>query len=145
VSLKDVRIPADASDKQTTDAKTAKPPREFNVTKAGGTNTITITDRQAVQDRATAAKYRIYFCPSQFTPTAIGLGTLQQPAVSDPTKRLAARKVASLVTSIEAPGLGTNLTYSDATNFGKAGYYFCVAVNRSGVESPPQHMIGAPI
>lgn len=130
--MRDIKIPADASDKQTTDAKTALPPLEFKAAKTATANVVTVTDRTAVQNRATAAAYRVYFLPSQF-------GSL-----SNPSQRQAGVRMASLVTEIAAPGRGGQLSYPDTTNLGKTGTYYCVAVNRSGVESVPQHILSAP-
>ena len=127
-----VKIPAQSADKETTDAKTALPPLEFKTAKTATANTVTVTDRTAVQNRATAASYRVYFLPSQF-------GSL-----SKPSQRQAGVRMASLVTTIAAPGRGGQLAYQDTANFGKTGTYYCVAVNRSGVESVPQHIVSAP-
>lgn len=138
MGLKDIKIPADASDKQTTDARSALPPREFTVTTTGTTNVLSIQDRQKPQDRASTVSYRVYFLPAAFTAAASG------PAVFNTAQRLAGRKVATLVGDVKAPGLGTVLPFSDPVNFGQKGYYYCVAVNRSGVEAPPQHMVAAP-
>lgn len=129
----DVKIPAQAADKQTTDARTAKPPLEFTATKTATANVVTVTDRLAVQNRATARGYRVYFSP--YTVTS-GLSTA--------SGRLAGLKSASLVTEISAPGNGSQLSFQDTANLGKTGTYFCVAVNRSGVEAVPQHIVKAP-
>lgn len=145
MGLKDVRIPADASDKQTTDARSALPPVEFTVVRGLQANEITIQDRQFPQDRYSTATYRIYFLPSAFAPKPVGItATIQGPVVMNTRIRASARAVASLVADVSAPGLGTILNYSDAVNFGKPGYYYCVGVNRVGVEAPPEHFVGAP-
>src|SRR5271169_127090 len=140
-----VKIPAQTADNQTTDARTAKPPMEFTVTKAGGSNTLAIKDRQAVQNRNPTDSYRVYFLPAAFAPTFVGTtATVPNPVISNPAVRQAGRKVASLVATVLAPGLGTTLSVPDTVNFGQKGYYYCVAVNRSGVEAPPVHIVGAP-
>ena len=141
----DVRIPADPQDKQTTDARSALPPVEFTATRGISANLLTITDRQRVQSRASTVSYRIYFLPAEFTPTSTGTtATVPAPAVFNTLIRGAGRKVASLVTDVRAPGLGTALKYADTINFGSRGYYFCVGVNRSSVEAPVEHMVAAP-
>jgi hypothetical protein len=142
MSLKDIKIPAQASDQQTTDAKSALPPVEFRVARAGNVNAISISDRQGVQNRLPTASYRVYFLPVQYAPFSSGTTTtVAAPVVYDTATRAAGRKVASLVTEIAAPGLGTVLNYYDNTNVNQAGYYFCAAVNRAGVEAPPEHMV----
>jgi hypothetical protein len=144
MSVTDIKIPADASDQQTTDAKTALPPVEFSVARSGAVNVISVTDRQGVQNRLPTKSYRIYWLPAAFAPTSIGsTSTVPAPVVYATAIRNSGRKVANLVTDIQAPGLGTVLTYSDSVNVGNAGYYFCVAVNRAGVEAPPEHMVSA--
>lgn len=138
----DVRIPADAADQLTTNARSAIPPSDFNVTRNGATNLISIRDRVGVQGRASTASYRIYFLPASYAPESVGTTyTVPKPATQTQAGRLASRKVASLVTDISAPGLGTILTYSDSVNVGQKGYYYCVAVNQSGVEAPVENMI----
>ena len=140
-----IKTPAQPADKQTTDAKTAKPPMEFTVKKAGGSNTLSIQDRQAVQNRNPTDSYRVYFLSAAFTPSFVGTtATVPNPAISTTAVRLAGQKVASLVATVLAPGLGTVLSVPDTVNFGQKGYYYCVAVNRSGVEAPPQHIVVAP-
>lgn len=140
--LRDIKIPADASDQQTTDARSALPPVEFSVTRSNGINVVSITDRLGVQNRASAASYRVYFLPSEFAPTSSGTTTTVSPSVVYHTaQRAAGRKVASLVTDISAPALGTILQYNDTLYAGQAGFYFCAAVSRAGVEAPPEHMV----
>jgi len=141
-SLPDVRIPADASDQDTTDSKSARPPAEFTVTKGATANILTVTDRQAPQNRYSTASYRIYFLPAAFSPTPTGTSsTVVQPVVMTTAGRVSGRKVASLVGNVEAPGLGTVLVFSDPVYFGQKGYYYCVGVNRAGVEAPPENMV----
>lgn len=145
MSLQDIKIPADPSDKQTTDARSARPPVEFTVTKGTAANLISITDALGPQNRLPTVSYRVYFLPLAFAPLSTGTtATSRVTPISDPSKRQAGQKVATLVASISAPGQGTVLPYSDTTNFGQAGYYYCVGVNRSGVEAPPQNMVTAP-
>jgi hypothetical protein len=135
VSLKDIRVPADTEDRQTTEAKSAQPPAEFTVTKGVTFNLLTIQDRQGVANRVPTIAYRAYFLP---------IGFLASQSGASPDKLLAAQKVANLVTEIAAPGRGTTLTFQDTTNFGQSGHYFCVGVNRSGVETSPQNLMAAP-
>lgn len=145
MGLRDIKIPADASDRQTTDAKSALPPVEFTVSRGASANLLTIYDRQRVQSRASTVSYRIYFLPEAFSPTSTGTTvTVPAPAVFNTVIRSAGRKVASLVTDMRAPGLGTSLKYADTINFGSKGYYFCVGVNRSSVEAPPENFVAAP-
>jgi hypothetical protein len=132
LSLKDIKIPADASDRQTTEARSALPPVDFSVSVGDNANVISITDRQGVQNRLPTAAYRVYFLPYAVSPTMDGL---------PPEKRLAAQKVSNLVTEIAAPGRGTVLTYQDTTNFQQRGTYFCVSVNRSQVETNPENIV----
>jgi hypothetical protein len=132
LSLKDIKIPADASDRQTTEARSALPPAQFSVARGVNANTITITDREGVANRIPTVGYRVYFLPYIFAPTMNGLS---------PEKRQAAQKVSSLVTEMAAPGRGTVLTYQDTTNFQQRGTYFCVGVNRSSVETPPENFV----
>lgn len=145
MSLKDIKIPADASDKQTTDARSALPPVEFTVTAGTAANLLTIHDRQAPQGRAPTVSYRVYFLPITFAPKPVGTTTtVAGPVVMGTAVRAAGRKVASLVADVKAPGLGTLLPISDPVNFGSKGYYFCLGVNRSAVEAPVEHMVVAP-
>lgn len=145
MSLKDIRVPADASDKQTTDARSALPPVEFTVTASASSNVLSIYDRQGPQDRNATVAYRIYFLPAAFAPTSTGTTvTVPSPVVMSTLARSAGRKVASLVADVKAPGLGTVLSVSDSVNFGAKGYYYCVGVNRSFVEAPPEHIASAP-
>lgn len=140
--IANIKIPADAADQQTTDAKSAIPPAQFSIVTNGTANVISITDRVAVQNRVPTASYRVYFLPAAFAPTDLGnTTTLPAPVVYNTAIRGAGRKVANLVADIAAPSLGTVLTYSDTVNVNQPGYYFCVAVNRVGVEAPPEHMI----
>ena len=37
--------------------------------------------------------------------------------------------------------LGTVLNITDNVNTGAPGYYYCVGVNRAGVEAPPEHIV----
>ena len=145
MSTIDVKIPAQAADQQTTDAKSALPPVEFTVAKGITQNLLMIHDRQVPQDRAPTVSYRIYFLPAAFTPTSTGTtATVPGPVVSNTAVRAAGRKVASLVADVKAPGLGTLLSVFDSMNFGQKGYYYCVGVNRVHVEAPPEHMVNAP-
>jgi hypothetical protein len=145
MALIDVRIPADPADRQTTDAKSALPPVEFTASKGATANILTILDRQKVQDRASTVAYRIYFLPAAFAPTSTGTtATVPSPVVFSTGVRKAGRKVASLVTEVKAPGLGTNLSVTDTVNFNQKGFYYCVAVNRAEVEAPPEQMVKAP-
>ncbi len=145
MSLKDIKIPADASDKQTTDARSALPPVEFTVSKTGTTNVLSIQDRQNPQARASTVSYRIYFLPAAFAPTYTGTTvTVPNPVVSGSLVRAAGQKAASLVADVKAPGQGTVLPVQDVVNFGAKGFYYCVGVNRSGVEAPVEHIVVAP-
>jgi hypothetical protein len=140
--VKDIRIPADSPDQLTTNAKTAVPPIEFSITPNGDTNVIQIQDRQGVQGRVPTVSYRVYFLPKAFAPASTGTtATVEQSLVRDFNFRQAARKAASLVTEIAAPGLGTVLRHTDTDYVGQDGFYFCVAVNRSGVEAPSEHLL----
>lgn len=140
--LQDVRIPADAADQLTTNAKSALPPADFNVVRNGATNLVTVRDRTAVQGRSSTAAYRVYFLPEAYAPQSTGTTTtVPRPALLNAVGRLASRKAATLLTEIAAPGLGTVLSYNDATYVATKGYYFCVAVNQSGVEAPVEHVI----
>jgi hypothetical protein len=132
---RDIRTPADPQDKQTTDARSALPPVEFQVSAGVGANTLSITDRQGVADRKPTSSYRIYFLPKAFMPTLNGVSA---------TIRAAGKNVATFVTEVPASGRNQIITASDATNFGSSGHYYCVAVNRVGVEAPPQHIVAAP-
>jgi hypothetical protein len=143
--IQEVRIPADPADQLTTNAKSAVPPTEFRVLRSGAFNMLYIVDRQGVQNRQPTASYRAYFLPAAFAPDSTGnSSTLPNPVIARTVARAAGQKVASLVTEIAAPGLGTVLTYQDYTNVGQKGYYYCVAVNRSGVEAPPEQIVKAP-
>jgi hypothetical protein len=145
LSLRDIKVPADNSDKQTTDAKSALPPTEFTVVRGASSNTLTIHDGLGPQSRVPTSSYRIYFLPAAFAPTSTGTtATVPSPVVFGSFVRQAGRKVATLVTDVSAPALGALLPFDDVTNFGKPGYYYCVGVNRSGVEAPPEHMVKAP-
>ena len=138
----DVRTPADTQDQQTTDARSALPPVEFNMTGGTTSNLLTIQDRQGPQNRIPTVSYRVYFLPEAFSPASTGLSTsTPAPAVMRTAIRTAGRKVASLVADVKAPGLGTLLSISDSDNFGQRGYYFCVGVNRAAVEAPVEHMV----
>lgn len=140
---KDVRTPADPADKQTTDAKTALPPVEFRVVRGTQANEITIQDRQGPQDRQPTVSYRIYFLPAGFAPKPLGTTTtVSGPVVMQTPVRASGRAVATLVATVAAPSLGTVLNYSDLANYGREGYYYCVGVNRLGVEAPAEHFVG---
>ena len=145
MGVRDIKIPADASDKQTTDARSALPPVEFTVSRGASANVLSIHDRQGPQDRNPTVSYRVYFLPAAFAPTSSGTtATVPGPVVFNTVIRGAGRKVASLVADVRAPGLGTVLPVSDSINFGQKGFYFCVGVNRASVEAPPEHMVAAP-
>lgn len=142
MSLQDIKIPASPSDQQTTDAKSALPPVEFQVATSGTANVISIHDRQGVQNRLSTSSYRIYFLPEQFAPRSTGnTTTVPSPAIVNTAIRQAGRLVANLVADVRAPGLGTVLQYSDSVNVGSSGYYYCVGVNRAGVEAPSEHIV----
>ena len=85
MSLKDIKVPADNSDKQTTDAKSALPPLEFTVAADTNTglNSFVIQDRQAVPDRSPTASYRVYFLPGEFAPSLMEI--LEQSAIMGPS------------------------------------------------------------
>lgn len=145
MSLADVKIPADSSDNQTTNARSALPPVEFSVSKGTTANLLSIRDRQGPQNRLPTAAYRVYFLPQVFSPPSTGTtSTVSKTGLASSAARLAGQKVATLVTTISAPGQGTVLPYSDTVNFGQSGYYYCVGVNRSNVEAPPENMVPAP-
>lgn len=133
ISLRDIRTPADPADKQTTDAKSALPPVEFTAVKGVQTNSLTITDRQNPPGRAPTVSYRIYFLPAAFASS-----------VSKTDTRHAGVRVASLVADLPSPGLGTTLSFSDTGNYGQAGHYYCVGVNRLGIQAPPENTVVAP-
>lgn len=142
MSLKDIRIPADAADKQTTDARSALPPVEFTVSRTNTANVLAIQDRQGPQDRVSTVSYRVYFLPKEFSPST-GVAGTPSPAVYKTAIRAAGRKVANLVADIKSPALGTVLSVEDPVNFGSDGYYYCVGVNRVGVEAPPEHIVSS--
>lgn len=147
MGLKDIRIPADASDKQTTDAKSAVPPVDFSIT--GSVSTffqISIKDRQWPQERKPTSSYRIYFLPDEVAPRSTGTTvTVPPPVVYKTAERNAGRRVAELMGEIQAPGLGTVLSSPDLNNIlTRTGWYFCVAVNRLGIEAPCEHMVHTP-
>ena len=130
----DVRIPADASDRQTVDAKTPLPPLDFAVTRNATLkgNQVSIIDRSGPQDRSRAVQYRVYFLP--------GITDMSQPS-----SRLGGQKGATLVATVAAPSLGSTLVTVDTANYGLSGSYFCVSVNRVGTEGPPENVFGAPL
>ena len=134
MSLKDIKVPADNSDKQTTDAKSALPPVEFTVSQDSSSlvNSFVIQDRQFVQDRGPTASYRVYFLPGEFAPN---LATLN---------RVSGQRVASLVAEVSSTGRGDALPLMDVSFGPREGYYYCTAVNRVGVEAPPEHLVKAP-
>lgn len=134
MSLRDIKVPADNSDKQTTDAKSALPPVEFTVTQdtTTGANSFVIQDRQFVSDRGPTASYRVYFLPGEFAPN---LATLN---------RVSGQKVANLVAEVSSTGRGDALPLTDISSGPRVGYYYCTAVNRVGVEAPPEHICKAP-
>lgn len=134
MSLRDIKVPADNSDKQTTDAKSALPPVEFTVTAdaSAGVNSFVIRDRQAVPDRNPTASYRVYFLPGEFAPNLASLN------------RVSGQRVASLVAEVSATGRGDALPLLDITFGPRKGYYYCTAVNRVGVEAPPEQIVKAP-
>jgi hypothetical protein len=133
ISVRDIRTPADPADKQTTDAKSALPPVEFTAVKGSLTNNLTITDRQNPPGRAPTVSYRIYFLPAAFAAS-----------VSNTATRMAGSRVATLVVDLPAPGLGTTLPFSDPKHFGQAGNYYCIGVNRLGIQAPPENTVVAP-
>lgn len=142
MSLKDIKIPADASDQQTTDAKSAVPPIEFSVSVGASSNILTIQDRQGVQNRLPTASYRTYFLPREYAPPSIGsTSTVAGPNTLKTAIRAAGQRVADLVADTSAPGFGSLLTVQDPIHFGQQGYYYCVAVNRAGVEAPVEHIV----
>lgn len=132
MSLRDIKIPADPSDAQTTDARSALPPVDFHITSGVNSNVISIVDRQAVANRSSTASYRVYHLSAGFLPSTDGVTA---------ARRLAGKNVANLVAEISAPGRGTTLIATDQTYYQQAGHYYCVAVNRSGVEAPPEHVL----
>jgi hypothetical protein len=145
MTIRDIRTPADPQDQQSTDSNTALPPAEFTVAKGTTFNLLMIQDRQGPQDRVPTVSYRVYFMPAAFAPTSHGTSNnVPHPVVMGTEVRAAGRNVASLVADIKAPALGTVLSINDPVNFGKAGYYYCVGVNRISVEAPPEHMVAAP-
>lgn len=130
----DVRIPADPADFETTESKTALPPVQFTIQPSTTilTNTFTIQDREFPAQRAPTVAYRIYFLPETFAGSN-----------ASATVRRAGSRVASLVTEVQAPGRGTVLSVSDYQYFGQPGWYYCVGVNRRGLEAPAEHMVKA--
>lgn len=142
MSQRDIKIPADASDQQTTDARSALPPVEFTVTPGTSSNLFEIQDRQGPQSRVSTSSYRVYFLPAEFAPVSRGTtSTVPNPVVFASFVRGAGRKVADLVADIKSPALGTILSGSDTLHAGINGYYYCVGVNRVGVEAPPEHIV----
>lgn len=131
----DVRAPADPQDSETTNAKVAQPPDDFRVTAAATYNLISITDRYAVSGRAATSAYRVYFLASSVATSS---------TMATAANRQAALRMASLVTTISAPGRGTVLTATDAVNSGKKGYYYCTSINQQGYESPCENVVPAP-
>jgi hypothetical protein len=142
LSQRDIKIPADASDQQTTDARSALPPVEFTIS-AGPPTLFTIQDRQGPQDRVSTSAYRVYFLPDAFAPASTGTTvTVPDPVVFSTAVRYSGRKAASLVAEVQAPSLGTVLSGIDTVNLtGQGGFYYCVGVNRNGVEAPVEHIV----
>lgn len=132
----DVRIPADPADFETTQSRSALPPVEFSVglDPVLGTTLFTIQDRQYPAQRAPTVSYRIYFLPSAFAPTNVNTAYI----------RRSGSRVASLVTEVQAPGRGTALTATDYQFLGQSGWYYCVGVNRRGLEASPEHVVRFP-
>lgn len=131
---RDVRIPADPADYETTESRSALPPVEFSVAvdpNFGLFNTLTIKDRQYPAQRAPTVSYRVYFLPGQFAPADLARSA----------QRIAGQKVASLVADVKAPGRGTDLVVTDMQYFGRPGYYYCVGVSRRDQEAPPEHVV----
>jgi len=135
--IRDIRIPADPQDYETTESRSALPPVEFSVfadPTLGFLNRLTIKDRQYPAQRAPTTSYRVYFLPSEFAPAGLAPGKL----------RVAGQKVASLVADVKAPGRGSDLVHTDIQFSGQPGYYYCVGVSRRDLEAPPEHIVRAP-
>lgn len=132
----DIRTPVDPRDQETTEALSAIPPVEFRVTADPvlGVNTFKIQDRQFVAQRGPTVSYRVYFMPKEFSKTIPPTASLRDSG----------KNVASFVTEVPAPGRGENITGMDINLTGRQGYYFCVAVNRKGIEAPSEHVVAAP-
>jgi hypothetical protein len=137
IGSRDIRIPADPQDYETTESRSALPPVEFSIAvnpTLAPLNTFRIKDRQYPAQRAPTVSYRIYFLPSQFAPSGLS-----------PTKlRAAGQKVAYFVADVKAPGRGTDLTVTDIQFSGTPGYYYCVGVSRRDQEAPAEHFVKAP-
>lgn len=133
-NFKDVRVPADVEDFETTQSQSALPPAEFKVAIGASANTFTITDRQFPAQRAPTTSYRIYYLPAAFAPSD----------VNRQVQRIAGQRVASLVADVKAPGRGADLTVTDTQFFGLSGYYYCVGVSRRDLEAPPEHILRVP-
>lgn len=135
-SVRDVRIPADSADFETTQSKSALPPIEFTVSQdtTAGVNSFAVQDRQAVAGRSPTASYRVYFLPKEFSPTLPSTATIRQ----------AGHRVANLVAEISAPGRGDTLNAMDITFGQRSGYYYCVAVNNRGIEAQPEQVVATP-
>lgn len=131
---KDVRVPADVEDFETTQSRSALPPVEFTVTADATTTIFVIQDRQYPAQRAPTVSYRIYFLPAAFAPTNVNTAFIRQSG----------SRVADLVTEVQAPGRGTALRTTDTQYFGQAGWYYCVGVSRRGLEAPPEHVVKSP-
>jgi len=130
-AFRDVRVPADPQDYETTQSQIAFPPAEFSVTVGASSNIFTITDRQFPAQRAPTVSYRIYFLPAAYVP-----GDVLTSA-----QRIAGQRLALLVADVKAPGRGTVLLVEDTKYFGQAGVYFCVGVNRRDMECPPENFV----
>lgn len=128
--LRDVRTPADPQDFETLYDRPAKPPRDFRVSKDGG-STLAICEFQdysGVPERDPTVEYRAYFVPAS-AATAREIGQLQ--------RRFAAVRIGRLVASVSASGRGEWVQTSSTDTAGLKGFYLAVGVNRRGVESEP--------
>lgn len=133
--LFDIRTPASPQDFETTLCRTAEPPREFRVSlNPSGDVLAEITDRVVPTGRGATKTYRIYFLATNG----------QKLETNTPEKRNAAFRMSRLVTEVTATGTGDVLPYTDTVNSGRAGYYFCVAVNEQGQEAPMEQVVEAP-
>ena len=132
--VQDVRIPADSADFETTESRSALPPVEFRIISDAAANNFIITDRQYPAQRAPTVAYRVYFLMADIGSTGM----------SQTSARQAAQRMGYLVGEVQAPGRGTVVSMTDTQFFGLPGWYYCVGVNRLGIEAPCEHSVYLP-
>lgn len=124
---RDVRVPADPQDFETTLSRPPVAPLDFGVTASGENLIVQILEPSASETRVPNVGYRVIYVPRSFAPSG----------VISPAALLAMVDVGDTVAFVPALNDGGRQQLSVAGRSADRGWYLCCAVGQRGMIGRP--------